>query len=75
MDYGWFEGYAVGQPSTNNALEATNRTIKDAGTIRKLLAISQLQGVIEKDIIPMPAYQWYLLKNIVNGLDFYDLVK
>ena len=29
---GWYEGYAKGYPSTNNALEATNNTIKNEGT-------------------------------------------
>jgi hypothetical protein len=38
---GWFEGMADFIPSTNNALESTNRTIKDTGTFRNRLTLSK----------------------------------
>lgn len=31
----WFEGAAIGLPSTNNCIESYNRHIKDEGTLRK----------------------------------------
>jgi hypothetical protein len=31
----WYEGYNIFSPSTNNALEATNRVIKDEHTFRE----------------------------------------
>ena len=34
---GWYEGLAVGYPSTNNGLEATNRWVKEHGTFRNKL--------------------------------------
>ena len=36
---GWFEGLATYVPSTNNALEATNRVIKDEDTLRERLVL------------------------------------
>lgn len=39
--FGWFEGYAPGFPSTNNSLEATNKTIKDENTLRERLPLKQ----------------------------------
>ena len=36
---GWYESYASGFPSTNNALEATNDVIKDKATLRDRLPI------------------------------------
>jgi hypothetical protein len=38
---GWYEGIQRYTPSTNNALEATNRTIKDDGKFRELHALSR----------------------------------
>ena len=38
---GWFEGAHLFVPSTNNALEATNRVIKDQKTFRNRLPLSQ----------------------------------
>jgi hypothetical protein len=37
---GWYEGIANRFPTTNNGLEATNRWIKDQGTLRSRLAMS-----------------------------------
>jgi hypothetical protein len=37
----WYEGYAPGLPSTNNALEATNRVIKDENTFGERLQFSR----------------------------------
>ncbi|CAF4227083.1 unnamed protein product, partial [Rotaria sordida] len=38
---GWYEGIQVYTPSTNNALEATNKTIKDDGTFRERHVLSR----------------------------------
>jgi len=38
---GWYEGIQLHTPSTNNALEATNRTIKDDGTFRERHMLSR----------------------------------
>jgi hypothetical protein len=38
---GWYEGVRLYMPSTNNALEATNRTIKDDGTFRERHVLSR----------------------------------
>lgn len=37
----WFEGYAIGVPSTNNAIEATNAQIKRSGTLRERLPLGR----------------------------------
>jgi hypothetical protein len=38
---GWYEGVQLYTPSTNNALEAVNRTIKDDGTFRERHVLSR----------------------------------
>ena len=38
---GWYEGLRLHTPSTNNALEATNKTIKDGGTFRERHVLSR----------------------------------
>ncbi|RNA21351.1 hypothetical protein BpHYR1_020339 [Brachionus plicatilis] len=38
---GWYEGYADGFPSTNNALESTKAAIKDEATLRDRLPLRQ----------------------------------
>ncbi|CAF4368506.1 unnamed protein product [Rotaria sp. Silwood2] len=43
---GWFEGLATHVPSTNNALEATNRVIKDEDTLRERLVLSRFTVVL-----------------------------
>ncbi|RNA03118.1 hypothetical protein BpHYR1_015331, partial [Brachionus plicatilis] len=40
-NFGWFEGLAPSYPSTNNALEATNKSIKDVHTFRERVPFSQ----------------------------------
>ena len=40
-NYQWFEGAAVGQPSSNNGLEATNGVIKSEHTMRERLPVGQ----------------------------------
>lgn len=47
---GWYEGIQLYVPSTNNALEATNRTIKDDGTFRERHALSRFLQ-IASDIV------------------------
>lgn len=44
----WFEGADRGSPSTNNALEAFNRVIKDCGTFRRRFALGQFLNVCSK---------------------------
>ncbi|KAI6242266.1 hypothetical protein M3Y99_00240400 [Aphelenchoides fujianensis] len=57
----WFEGASV-FPSTNNALESTNRTIKDTHTLRERLPFFEFTQVVERMVStdwsagrPMPA--------------------
>ncbi|CAF1680796.1 unnamed protein product, partial [Rotaria magnacalcarata] len=38
---GWYEGLQLYVPNTNNALEATNRTIKDDGTFSERHVLSR----------------------------------
>ncbi|CAF0869309.1 unnamed protein product [Brachionus calyciflorus] len=40
-NYGWYEGHAILYPSTNNALEATNNSIKGIHTFRDRVPFSQ----------------------------------
>ncbi len=40
-EFGWFEGYVQNAPSHNNALEASNRVIKDENTFRERIPIDQ----------------------------------
>jgi len=39
---GWYEGFHVGYPTTNNGLESTNHWIKSQGTLRNRLPMSQM---------------------------------
>ncbi|OXA54574.1 hypothetical protein Fcan01_11709 [Folsomia candida] len=39
---GWYEGLALGYPSTNNGLESTNGWIKKQGTFRECLSMGDL---------------------------------
>ncbi|CAF5175517.1 unnamed protein product, partial [Rotaria magnacalcarata] len=48
---GWFEGFAIGYPSSNNALEATNGIIKSLYTFRERLPVGEFLSVLENDII------------------------
>ncbi|CAF3862535.1 unnamed protein product [Rotaria sp. Silwood1] len=47
---GWYEGIRLYTPSTNNALESTNRTIKDDGTFRERHMLSRFL-TIASDIV------------------------
>jgi hypothetical protein len=44
-------GYAVGFPSTNNALEVTNNVIKNETTFRERLSMGRFLVVVEDKII------------------------
>lgn len=57
----WYEGAQKLIPSTNNALEAVNKVIKDENTIRKLFDLGRFRVVIFEII-----ENWSLL--YVNGL-------
>lgn len=44
----WYEGIALGYPSTNNGLEATNAVIKKSHTLRERLPVGQfLNNILE----------------------------
>ena len=47
----WYEGYAVGFPSTKNALESTNRLIKDQSTHRERKLKGEFLSILEEKII------------------------
>ena len=42
---GWYKGLEIYVPSTNNALKATNRVIKDEDTVRERLVLSRFTVV------------------------------
>ena len=48
---GWYEGYIEGLPSTNNALESTNKTIKDSATLRKRYLLAHFLSLVEEKIV------------------------
>ena len=48
---GWFEGYALGLPSTNNALEAWDRVIKVEATMRERHNLGVFLSIVEKDMV------------------------
>ena len=47
----WYEGYAPGLPSTNNALEAKNRVLKDEVTQYHRLDAGRFLPVFEEDLV------------------------
>ena len=47
----WYEGCDPDVPSHNNALESTNRVVKDESTLRNRLPLGQFLHVVEHDII------------------------
>ena len=65
---GWYEGYALLYPSTNNGLESSNRKIKDDGTFHKRVPISEFLKIIYTRII----YNWSIERdpNAINKKDF-----
>jgi transposase-like protein len=54
----WYEGYNIFTPSTNNALEATNRVIKDEHTFRERQPLSRF-FTIANDIV----HNWSKARN------------
>lgn len=63
----WYEGAAVGFPSTNNGLESTNAVIKREHTLRERLPVGQFLNSVE-DLLT----KWSEARNAesVNGLSF-----
>ena len=55
---GWYDHYCDFCPCTNNALESTNRYVKDEGTLRKRLGILQFLNVLENGFVK----QWSIDK-------------
>lgn len=47
----WYEGYAIGSPSTNNCLEAVNLTIKTEQTLRDRLPIARFMNLLMDKIL------------------------
>jgi len=47
----WYEGYAPGLPSTNNALEAKNRVFKDEVSQYHRLDTGRFLPVFEEDFV------------------------
>jgi len=48
---GWYEGYAPGLPSTNNALEAKNRILKDEVTQYNRYDVGRFLPLFEEDLV------------------------
>lgn len=61
---GWYKGYALLYPSTNNGLESSNRKINDDGTFHKRVPISEFLNIIDTRII----YDWSIERdpNAIN---------
>ncbi|RNA23002.1 hypothetical protein BpHYR1_014999 [Brachionus plicatilis] len=47
----WYESYSLRTPSTNNALESTNRIIKDEATFRKRLSVSDFLNMVSTKLL------------------------
>lgn len=47
----WYEGYAPGLPSTNNALEAKNRVLKDEVTQYNRYDVGRFLPLFEDDLL------------------------
>ena len=48
---GWYEGYATGIPSTNNALESVNRSVKDEHSFGCRMAVGQFFELVKCHIV------------------------
>ena len=48
---GWYEGVSLFVPSTNNALESTNRVVKDESTMRERLPLGQFLDTVDNKIV------------------------
>ena len=48
---GWYEGYAEGMPSTDNALESCNGRIKAHSTFRRLCPLEDFLYCVDNDIV------------------------
>ena len=66
---GWYEGFAPGIPSTNNALESTNRQIKESGTFREKRDLAHFVSIVENTIVR----NWSIERDIstVNSKPFH----
>lgn len=62
----WYEGFAKLTPSTNNALEAFNRLIKDEHTLRERLDISQFRVVLF-DMVRKWSDEYHKNLNVINS--------
>jgi hypothetical protein len=52
--YGWYEGHSKSNkiPSQNNALEASNRVIKDESTFRERLSFNEFIHLVMQELLP-----------------------
>lgn len=62
----WFEGFRFKTPSTNNALESKNKTIKDEHTLRERLEFSQFHVVLF-DMIRQWSIEYTSNLNAINN--------
>lgn len=61
LNNGWYEGIQMYAPSTNNALESTNRAIKDDGTFRERHVLSRFLTVASNIV-----YNWSIERDPVS---------
>ncbi len=59
---GWYEGFALGVPSTNNRLELNNGQIKEQATYRVKLPLGRYLEVFQRDIVE----KWSKERNVTN---------
>lgn len=62
----WYEGFRVKTPSTNNALESCNKTIKDEHTLRERLEFSQFCVVVDS-MVRQWSTEYSSKLNVINN--------
>ena len=77
---GWYESYAEGSPSSNNALESINNTVKDEGTLRERLSLRDFLVCIEKIVTDWskdrdPQHKTAKIFNLVPKISLNDWTK
>jgi hypothetical protein len=59
---GWYEGFVLGVPSTNNGSESNNGQIKEQATYRVKLPLGHFLEVVQRDIVE----KWSKERNVTN---------
>jgi hypothetical protein len=59
---GWYEGFVLGVPSTNNRSESNNGQIKEQATYRVKLPLGHFLEVVQRDIVE----KWSKERNATN---------